>query len=68
VRVRVCVCVSVVGCVWVHELGRVLVYLSSMLRADAILSASSLAPPNLSTLPHKRHGVQKKVTEHKMCV
>ena len=52
-----------------HERGRVLAYLSSMLRAGAILSASSLSPPYISTLSHKWHGFGGGggVAEHKMC-
>jgi hypothetical protein len=44
----------------VQERGRVVAYLSSMLSARTVLSASSLAPPYLSTLSHKRHDFRKK--------
>ena len=47
---------------------RVKAYLSSKPRAGAILSASSLAPPYLSTLSHKRHDFRKKKSQHKTCV
>jgi hypothetical protein len=45
----------------------VFAYLSSMPQAGAILSKSSLAP-YFSVLSHKRHNVQKKVTEDKTCI
>ena len=37
-------------------------------RAGAILSATSLAPRDFSTLSHKRHDLKKKGIEHIMCV
>ena len=38
------------------------------MRHIILSSVSSLVPPYLSTLCHKRHDFRKKVTEHKMCV
>jgi hypothetical protein len=72
VRAYVYVCVCVGGWVWVHEhmrlLARMLAYLSSMQRAGAILSASSLAQPYFWAFSHEWYNFRKKVREHKMCV
>jgi hypothetical protein len=65
----ICLCVCVCVCVCVCARARTIAgVFSSMPRSDAILSSSSLPPPNISTLSHKRHDFREKVTEHKMCV
>ena len=70
--VHIYVCERARACVggWVDVNAQALAcaYLSSMPRAGAMLSASSLAPPYISTLYHKRYDFRKKVTEYKKCV
>ena len=67
VRTRVVEGMCMRVCVWVHERGRIIAYLSTMPRTDAVFSVVSLAPPYCSTLSHKRHDYrEKKVTEHKI--
>jgi hypothetical protein len=39
-----------------------------MQRAAIVSSAASLATPDFSTLAHKRHDSQKKVSEHKIFI
>ena len=63
---RVCVCVS--RGMWMHELGRVFAYLSSMPRVGATFSAASMAPLDSLTLSHKWQVFRNKVTEHKLFV
>jgi hypothetical protein len=62
--VRPCAC----GGVGMGALAREWPHVTTLPRAGAILSASSLAPPYFSTLSHKRLGFRKKATEHEMCV
>jgi hypothetical protein len=70
--VCMCVCgwVCVGGCADALACACARVVLPSAQRACAILSSvASLAPPNLSTLSHKRHDFRKrKVTKHKIRV
>jgi hypothetical protein len=58
----VCVCVLALACVYPC--------LSSMQRVCAILWRHlwRLSPPHFSTLAHKRHDLQEKISEHKSCV
>ena len=70
-RVCVCVCVCVssrVGACTCSARVAFLIQHATRMYHIALSFVASLAPPNFSTLSHKRHDFREKVTEHKMFV
>jgi hypothetical protein len=72
----VCVCVGAGACeracvsAWVRACVRIalLMQYTTRMRHTVTSFVAPLAPPDFSTISHKRHDFRKKLTEHEMCV